>query len=208
MKLGSACSGAAGDDHPRGGRRRRARTTPRPSARHRSLPSPATTGPPIRWRTSSSARSSRCSPASVPACTTRRSTKTQLQAFVRQELSEIIDSERVPLSGRGASAARPTRSATTSSATARSSRFLDDDTVTEIMVNAGSADLRRARRPPQPHRRRRFVSDDHLRRDHRTHRGAGRPPHRRVVADGRRPPARRLARQRHHPAAGGRRADR
>ena len=41
--------------------------------------------------------------------------------------------------------------------------------------------------------------------DHRAHRQRGRPPHRRVHADGRRPAAGRLARQRHHPAAGARR---
>ena len=43
--------------------------------------------------------------------------------------------------------------------------------------------------------------------DHQPHRVAGRPPDRRVVADGRRPPARRLPRQRDHPAPGHRRPD-
>ena len=37
--------------------------------------------------------------------------------------------------------------------------------------------------------------------DHQQDRGAGRPPHRRVVADGRRPPAGRQPRERGHPAA-------
>ena len=50
---------------------------------------------------------------------------------------------------------------------------------------------------------RRRAPDEH----HRPHRLGGRPPRRRVVADGRCPPQGRLARQRHHPAARARRAD-
>ena len=51
--------------------------------------------------------------------------------------------------------------------------------------------------------RRRRAPDAH----HRQDRLAGRPPHRRVVADGRRPPAGRQPRQRDHPAARSHRPD-
>ena len=78
--------------------------------------------------------------------------------------------------------------------------FLQDPTVTEVMVNGADqvyveragrieeteTSLPRRRAPPA---------------DHRPHRLPGRAAHRRVVADGRRAPARRQPRQRDHPAA-------
>ena len=84
-------------------------------------------------------------------------------------------------------------------------RLLADDIVTEIMVN-GPYDIwiERAGRLSQtdrPLQRRVAPAPDHQQ-DGR----AGRPPHRRVVADGRRAPARRQPRQRDHPAALARRA--
>ena len=79
-------------------------------------------------------------------------------------------------------------------------RLLADDSITEIMVNGAERDLDRAPGPAlrddRPLQRRLAPAPDHQQ-DGR----AGRPPHRRVLADGRRPPARRQPRQRDHPAA-------
>ena len=129
----------------------------------------------------------------------------QLQAYVLQEIGQLMEAETAPLSA----AERQRLVAEISDDVLGHGpieRFLADDSVTEIMVNGDRArstssadgqartdrDPLRLRRPPAP--------------GDRAHRGAGRPAHRRVVADGRRPPARRLPRQRHHPAARRRRA--
>ena len=72
--------------------------------------------------------------------------------------------------------------------------------VTEVMVNGfDQIYVERAGKIERTHvdvRRRRAPAADH-----RQDRLAGRPPHRRVLADGRRAPARRQPRQRDHPAA-------
>ena len=85
--------------------------------------------------------------------------------------------------------------------------FLRDDSVTEVMVNAlDRIYVERAGKLERTHvrvRRRRAPAADH-----RQDRLAGRPPHRRVVADGRRAPPRRQPRQRDHPAARAARARR
>ena len=126
---------------------------------------------------------------------------------VLHAVTEQLALDRTPAHARGAPADRRARSRTTSSATGRSSRSSRDDSVTEVMVNGSDRiyverdgklerdgrDVRR-QRPPAA--------------DHRQDRLAGRPPHRRVVADGRRPPAGRQPRQRDHPAARARRARR
>ena len=78
--------------------------------------------------------------------------------------------------------------------------FLRDDSVTEVMVNGLDRVYVERHGKIERHRRR-------VRRrrapaaDHRQDRLAGRPPHRRGLADGRRAPARRQPRQRDHPAA-------
>ena len=95
----------------------------------------------------------------------------------------------------------PRRSPTRSSATARSSRYLRDPDVTEVMVNGARRDLRRARRQAQPVDAA-FTDEAHLRRTIDKIVGTGRPAGRRVQPDGRRPAARRQPGQRHHPAAG------
>ena len=75
-------------------------------------------------------------------------------------------------------------------------RLLADDTVTEIMVNGPYDDLDRARRAgctqTTVQLQRRVAPAP----DHQQDRRPGRPPHRRVLADGRRAPARRQPRQR------------
>ena len=68
----------------------------------------------------------------------------QLHAYVAQEIGDLMASATAlrcrPASGSGSSR----RSSTTSSASVPIERFLDDPTVTEVMVNATDADLRRA----------------------------------------------------------------
>ena len=79
-------------------------------------------------------------------------------------------------------------------------RLLADDSITEIMVNGAERRLDRARRDALRDDRplhRRVAPAPHHQQDRRP----GRPPHRRVLADGRRAPARRQPRQRDHPAA-------
>ena len=79
-------------------------------------------------------------------------------------------------------------------------RLLSDESISEIMVN-GHAEVwieRNGRIELAPAR---FVDDIAPAPDHQQDGRGGRPPHRRVVADGRRAAARRLARQRDHPAA-------
>jgi pilus assembly protein CpaF len=75
--------------------------------------------------------------------------------------------------------------------------LLADTTISDIMVNGYShllhRALRQARADADPLPRQRAPAADH-----RPHRVARRPPHRRVVADGRRPSARRRPRQRDH----------
>ena len=83
-------------------------------------------------------------------------------------------------------------------------RYLDDPTVTEVMVNG--LDGVYIERDGQARGDRRAVLLRAARAPgDRPHRRAARPPHRRVVADGRRPPPRRFTRQRGHPAARDRR---
>jgi pilus assembly protein CpaF len=86
----------------------------------------------------------------------------QLQAFVRQELTEVIDNERVPLS-----AAERARLAAEVSDDVLGygpiQQFIDDDTVTEIMVNAGSA-IYVERNGKLQRTAASFLSDEHLRR--------------------------------------------
>ena len=99
------------------------------------------------------------------------------------------------------------RSPTTSSATARSSRSSPTTPSprswsTARPASSSSATARSSGRDVAVRRRRAPAAD------HRQDRLAGRPAHRRVVADGRRPPPRRLPRQRDHPAARARRARR
>jgi pilus assembly protein CpaF len=86
----------------------------------------------------------------------------QLQAFVRQELAEVIDNERIPLTA----AERQRLTADVSDDVlgyGPIQAFLDDDTVTEIMVNAGSA-IYVERNGRLQATSARFLSDEHLRR--------------------------------------------
>jgi pilus assembly protein CpaF len=86
----------------------------------------------------------------------------QLQAFVRQELSEVVDNERIPLT-----AAERQRLAHDVSNDVLGygpvQPFLDDDTVTEIMVNAGSA-IYVERNGRLQRTGAHFLSEEHLRR--------------------------------------------
>ena len=78
--------------------------------------------------------------------------------------------------------------------------FLQDPTVTEVMVN-GSDQVYVERGGRIEETRRRVPRRRAPAADHRPDRLAGRAPDRRGVADGRRPPAGRQPRQRDHPAA-------
>jgi pilus assembly protein CpaF len=86
----------------------------------------------------------------------------QLQSFVRQELTEVIDGERVPLTvaERGRLAAEVSDDVL---GYGPIQQFLDDDTVTEIMVNAGSA-IYVERNGKLSRTTASFLSDEHLRR--------------------------------------------
>jgi pilus assembly protein CpaF len=86
----------------------------------------------------------------------------QLQAFVRQELTEVIEDERVPLT--------PTERQRLTAEVSDDvlgygplQQFLDDDGVTEIMVNGQSA-IYVERNGRLTRTTARFLSDDHLRR--------------------------------------------
>ena len=86
----------------------------------------------------------------------------QLQAFVRQELTEVIDAERTPLSP-------DERKRLTGEVTndvlgyGPIQPFLDDPTVTEIMVNSDTG-IYVERNGRLQHTTARFLSEDHLRR--------------------------------------------
>jgi pilus assembly protein CpaF len=86
----------------------------------------------------------------------------QLRAFVRQELAEIVDAERIPLT----SAERQRLTSEVSDDVlgyGPIQPFLDDDSVTEIMVNGEAAIyVERAGRLQRTSAR--FLSDEHLRR--------------------------------------------
>ncbi|MFA9445202.1 CpaF family protein [Egicoccus sp. AB-alg6-2] len=86
----------------------------------------------------------------------------QLQAFVRQELSEIIDGERIPLTADERQ--RLTKDVSNDVlGYGPLQPFLDDETVTEVMVNGASAIyVERAGRLTRTDAR--FVTEDHLRR--------------------------------------------
>ena len=123
-----------------------------------------------------------------------------LREWVHEAVEQEMAGDRTPLSRDERAAARARdrrRHPRLRPARARCSR---DDTVTEVMVNGcdrifveRDGKLERDRRA-LPRRR---ASHAH----HRQDRLAGRPAHRRGLADGRRPPARRQPRQRDHPAA-------
>jgi pilus assembly protein CpaF len=86
----------------------------------------------------------------------------QLQAFVRQELAEIVDNERIPLT----SAERQRLTSEVSNDVlgyGPIQPFLDDDTVTEIMVNAGTA-IYVERNGKLQRTSAQFLSEEHLRR--------------------------------------------
>jgi pilus assembly protein CpaF len=86
----------------------------------------------------------------------------QLQAFVRQELSEVVEAERIPLTA----AERQRLTAEVSDDVlgyGPLQPFLDDETVTEIMVNAESA-IYVERSGKLQRTSARFASEDHLRR--------------------------------------------
>jgi pilus assembly protein CpaF len=89
-------------------------------------------------------------------------TEDQLKAFVRQELSEIVDAERIPLTP----AERQRLTAQVSDDVlgyGPIQPFLDDDSVTEIMVN-GDAAIYVERSGRLQRTSARFLSDEHLRR--------------------------------------------
>jgi pilus assembly protein CpaF len=86
----------------------------------------------------------------------------QLQQFVRQELTEVIEGERIPLTGE-----ERQRLATEVSNDVLGygpiQQFLDDDTVTEVMVS-GETPIFVERAGRLQRSAARFVSDEHLRR--------------------------------------------
>jgi len=86
----------------------------------------------------------------------------QLQAFVRQELGDVIDGERIPLTAEERQ--RLTKDVSNDVlGYGPVQPFLDDDTVTEIMVNGSDAIyIERAGHVVRTDAR--FVTDDHLRR--------------------------------------------
>ena len=129
----------------------------------------------------------------------KRETGEDLSERVMHAVTEQLALDRTPLT-REERRRLAARSPTTFSATARSSRCSATTRSPRSWSTAttGSSSSGRARSSgPTLVRRQRPPAADH-----RQDRLAGRPPHRRGLADGRRAPARRQPRQRDHPAAG------